>query len=337
MVRVIASMILVVLAFGRVEAEPFEQVASFDFVLEPGVLHEFSLGPSSAHRGYVVEVTPRSTALAGSSVTAVAEPEFNGSHWIDVVRVQLLNASAAVDANIRVYAVTSPLLSFDFVLQPGVGHGFSLGPSSAHRGYVVEVTPSGAALAGSSVTAFAEPEFNGPSGVWGDVVRVVLRNASGPVSANIRVYAVTAPVLTDFDVQLQPGVRHAFALGPSSANRGYVVEVTPSSGALDGSAVTAFAEPEFNGSHWIDVVRVQLLSASAAVTANVRVYAATVTCGGDVPCGCGSTVIADRTLVSGTDAVTTTVCTGDGLFVDPGVTLDLGGSTLRGQHLVNGV
>jgi hypothetical protein len=59
-------------------------------------------------------------------------------------------------------------------------------------------------------------------------------------------------------------------------------------------------------------------------------------CGGDVPCACGDHVVRDRTL-RGSDPITKTVCAADGLIVADGVTLDLGGKTLRGQGAGTGV
>ncbi len=60
-------------------------------------------------------------------------------------------------------------------------------------------------------------------------------------------------------------------------------------------------------------------------------------CGGAVVCSCGDTVTTSRTLVPGTDPVTTIVCAGDGLKTDPGVTLDIGGATISGTPAGNGV
>jgi hypothetical protein len=59
-------------------------------------------------------------------------------------------------------------------------------------------------------------------------------------------------------------------------------------------------------------------------------------CGGSVPCACGDHVVRDRTL-RGVDPVTRTVCPADGLVVAGGVTLGLGGATLRGQGAGAGV
>jgi len=62
--------------------------------------------------------------------------------------------------------------------------------------------------------------------------------------------------------------------------------------------------------------------------------------GRDVPCACGDTVVSDLVLTD--DPVTTTVCSGDGLVVRaggtlPGVTIDLGGKTLRGSGHGRGI
>jgi parallel beta-helix repeat protein len=52
---------------------------------------------------------------------------------------------------------------------------------------------------------------------------------------------------------------------------------------------------------------------------------------GVTPCSCGDTVTADRTLECGIDPITAPPpCGGDGLIVNPGVSLNLGGCTIRG-------
>src|SRR5262245_41938141 len=59
-------------------------------------------------------------------------------------------------------------------------------------------------------------------------------------------------------------------------------------------------------------------------------------CGGILPCHCGDRVIANRTL-TGADAVTTTVCTDNGLSVANGVNLDMGNRTITGNGVGPGV
>ena len=60
-------------------------------------------------------------------------------------------------------------------------------------------------------------------------------------------------------------------------------------------------------------------------------------CGGADLCACGDTVVADHTLGCGIDPVTVDVCPGTGLAVLSGVALDLGGCTIRGSGIGDGV
>lgn len=54
--------------------------------------------------------------------------------------------------------------------------------------------------------------------------------------------------------------------------------------------------------------------------------------GADVPCSCGDRVTTD-TILNNTDPVTTIACPDDGLIVTNGVTLNLGGSVIRGDSV----
>jgi hypothetical protein len=99
------------------------------------------------------------------------------------------------DTKVRVKVIAN----IPATLQPDVLHGFVLGNSSIDRGYVIEITPVtllSSADDGASIESFVEPEFNGPTRTWIDVVRVLLRNASASVGANIRVYALV-PLLKE--------------------------------------------------------------------------------------------------------------------------------------------
>lgn len=62
------------------------------------------------------------------------------------------------------------------------------------------------------------------------------------------------------------------------------------------------------------------------------------TCGGNIPCQCGNTLTASRTLVSGVDPIVASTCTGDGLIINTAeVVLDLNGNKLRGSGSGAGV
>jgi hypothetical protein len=61
-------------------------------------------------------------------------------------------------------------------------------------------------------------------------------------------------------------------------------------------------------------------------------------CGDNVPCSCGDNVVADRTLLSGVDAVLGAVCQGNGLVMNTaGVVLNLNGNRIVGSGAGVGV
>jgi hypothetical protein len=251
----------------------FDVVTDFNFTLQPGVFHGFIIGESTAQRGFLTEVSPLSPSDSnGASIASFVHPEFNGGHWLDVLRVQLRGGSLPVNANLRVYSIISvpKVADFNFTFQPGVAHGFVMGRVSENRGYVTEVTPF--TLVAAQPESFVQPEFNGVS--WNDVLRVQLLFAPTPVEANVRVYSIRdVPKVAEFNFTLQPGVAHGFVMGPVSEKRGYVTEITPSSSSdFNGASITSFVQPEFNGANWNDVLRVVLNGGSMPVDANVRAY-----------------------------------------------------------------
>ena len=109
------------------------------------------------------------------------------------------------------------------------------------------------------------------------IILALLLTASAALAQNTQ---VKSRVIWDSNETLQAGVLHGWPLGAVSANRAYVVEVTPldtnTSLLTDGENVKAFVEPEFNAAagNWADVVRVQLMPETAAsLNVNIRVYA----------------------------------------------------------------
>ena len=82
---------------------------------------------------------------------------------------------------------------------------------------------------------------------------------------------------------------------------------------------------------------VLLVASFSVVVVSGEVLALDGICGGATPCECGDILIASRTLVSGVDPITTTVCPGDGLSLEGGAFLDLGGNTIRGTSTGVGV
>lgn len=90
---------------------------------------------------------------------------------------------------------------------------------------------------------------------------------------------VNVEVFREINATLQPDELHGFALDDVSANRSYVVEITPDADDADvgdGASIESFVEPETNGRVWTDVLRVLLRNANDSVDVHIRIYALTV-------------------------------------------------------------
>jgi hypothetical protein len=73
----------------------------------PGVAHGFLLGPASENRSFVIEVSPLDSATGnGAYFTSVIQPEFDSVTWNDVARIQLWASTTAVNAHVRIYALS---------------------------------------------------------------------------------------------------------------------------------------------------------------------------------------------------------------------------------------
>jgi hypothetical protein len=247
----------------------------FTTTLQPGVRHDFILGPSSAKQGYVPVITPlqRSTKDATLQDYEVG-PEFDGVQWNDVLHVQIPGTYSPMPVNIRVYGTGNLPIATEFTttLQPGTWTGFTLGPSSATQAYIPVVTPLQASVVGASLqTNVVEPEFDGV--LWKDVLRVQIPSDEPALQVNIRVYAAgNVPVSTEFTTTLQPGYWQGFTLGPSSAKRGFIPVVTPDPSSEGTSIERVVVLPEFDGFQWNDVLRVRISSSGSPLDVNITVH-----------------------------------------------------------------
>ena len=172
---------------------------------------------------------------------------------------------------------SKPLLitDMDVTLEPGVGHGWVMRYSSACGGYLVEVTPLESSVEGAYVEeALVQPEYNGGADEWWDVLRVRIPADQPTLNANVRVYQTCPlPVVLDVEADLQPGVWMGWPVGPASVESGYVVEVTPlESSTYEGASVGSAIQQEYDGSQWIDALRVMVAPYFPSVKANLRVY-----------------------------------------------------------------
>jgi len=276
-VRILVLIMLLMAAMLPLSAAHANNVvADFSTKLQPGVLHGFVLGPSSMDRGYLAEITPMAPGINGETIEkCVIEPEFNGTQWNDVLRVQLGAGYPSLPVNIRVYDTMGLLvhLNANTTLQPGVWHGFGLGASSDVNGYLTEISPTGLGTDGETIERYVvQPEFNGAN--WNDVLRAQVSAAYPPLDVNLRVYETSSlPVAAEFVTTLQPGVWQGSLLGPSNLDGGYLAEITPLQAGADGETVRRYVvQPEFDGVQWNDVLRLQIDPTDPAFLANVRVY-----------------------------------------------------------------
>jgi hypothetical protein len=240
---------------------------NFDTLLLPGVAYRFPLGPAPLNRGLIAEVTPLDAVSAG--FIPIVQPEFNGTTWDDALRIQTRPTDPPLRVNVRVHDVGQhPLVTnFNFNASPGVWHGFVLAASAQNRTLVTEITPLDLVPA-QIERSVIQPEWNGTT--WSDVVRLNTRPQDPMLGINLRAYDVSAlPVALSFDTTLTPGVLHGFSLGASSQNRGFVVEVTPLSGIA--GILTNYIAPEFDGTNWNDVLRLQTVPADPPMLVNVRI------------------------------------------------------------------
>jgi hypothetical protein len=201
----------------------------------------------------------------------VIQPEFNGTIWNDVFRVQTRPGDPVLNVRVRIYDVSAlPVVTqFTTTLQPGVWHGFSLGSAAADRGYVTEISP--VTLAEAVVEDYrVQPEFDGSA--WNDVLRIRTRPGDPSLQVHIRVHETGAltPCFT-YTADLAPGVLHGFLLGTSANARAYIAEITPQTD-VEAIVERCSIQPEFNGSIWRDVLRVKITAGSPAMAAELRVY-----------------------------------------------------------------
>jgi hypothetical protein len=161
----------------------------------PGVLHGTYTAPSSLNRGHVVEVTPLEPSVTAARVEEyIIHPEYFGAGavWNENVRVRMSSENPVMAVNVRVYETSKLPIVTDLTatLQPGVWHGWILGPFSQRRGYVAEISPLEPSTDGAHIERYVvQPEFDGVQ--WNDVVRVQIPFFNTELDVRIRVYELT--------------------------------------------------------------------------------------------------------------------------------------------------
>jgi uncharacterized protein YceK len=276
-VGVLLVLVLMLTGYRPGPVQSPELIANFKALLEPGVWHGWNMGPSSNPGAYLVDVTPLSASKDGAYVErALVQPEYDGTEWNDVLRIMFPDGFKPQKVNVRVYRIEDlPVRAeFDTILEPGVWHGWGLGPCEQDQGYLVVVTPLEDSVEGAYIErALVQPEFDGHN--WNDVARVMIPEWMPQIHVQIRIYGVKdLPVVAEFDTTLEPGVWQGYYVERSKARQAYIIETSPTIAGGDGAHVQrAIIQPEFNGKKWNDILRLMIPETDPALDVNVRVYA----------------------------------------------------------------
>lgn len=254
-------------------------IANLKTALLPGVAHAWSMGPSSNCGAYLVEVSPLKKSLDGAYIErAEVQPEFDGSQWNDILRVQIPDWMPKLKVNIRVYRFCNNPVVMDFTetLIAGEWMGWVVGPVSEDRGYLVEVSPIGPSIEGARIwKSIVQQEYF--TGDWQDVLRLQTPQDQPDQLVHVRVFEVSrAPIIVQYETVLEPGVWTGYSLGASKNIGWYVVEINPIEIPMAGEFVEILKiQPEFDGNQWSDVLRLQAVSDQPSIHVQVRVYSLT--------------------------------------------------------------
>jgi hypothetical protein len=255
-------------------------VADFDTTLEPGVRHSYPLGASSLAGAYVVEMSPLQP-IHGHIEHYAVDPEFDGAEWNDVLRALVPLDRPSLEVNVRAYRTIGWPVANEITatLEPGEWHGFTLGPSSLNRRLVAEIDPLQPSIDGARIErSTIGPEFDGAE--WNDVLRVQVPAGDPPLTVHINVYETAEALVTnEFNTTLQPGDWQGYFLGESSSDQGFLVEITPLEPSVDGAYVErCVIQPEFDGTQWNDILRLQIPAGDPPLEVNVRFSALPAHC-----------------------------------------------------------
>ncbi len=163
-----------------------------DLSLEPGSWDGYMVQPSAMAGGYVIEINPRGKGEVGDRVEkAVMQPEYPDGWW-DVLRLQIPEEQAPMQAEVIVYQTPANLpvvMECEFIAEAGVWYGMGVGYSQDGGAYVIEITPLGSEP-GQIERYTVQPEYDGEN--WFDVARVMVTPDWPPMAISVTVYQVGA-------------------------------------------------------------------------------------------------------------------------------------------------
>jgi hypothetical protein len=245
----------------------------FTALLNPDEWAKETLGASALEGGYVVDITPLTPSVNGASIEHQILPEFDGEKWNDTLWMKLSNETTPQKVRVQVFSTIDWPVAFEGVidLKPGEVHDFVIQDASNMAGYVVEVDPLKAGIAGDTFEqALVLPKFTGD---WYDVLRIQIPESQPALSANVRVYRTPddLPVQAEFDVHLEPDDWVGFVMGEAKDRCVFLIEINP---LVDEEIqIERFqVQPEYDGKDWKDIAHLKISAESPATDVRIRIY-----------------------------------------------------------------
>jgi hypothetical protein len=233
------------------------------------------LGETNYPWGYLVDVNPLQPAKDGDHLETYIQTWFDGTYWMDYLFVGLPHPESSLDVQVDIYITQDwPVANRGKMSLPAAEwHKFYLGDSSQNSAYVLDINPlAPAPSAVTIVPSLVMPEFS--DGAWRDRVQLRLVGVKEPLEAEIIAYkAPDLPLLTEFQLHLEPGIWHGVGLAASTEEQAYLVQVDPITPGREGDHLQRISvQPEFDGKRWNDVLRMMIPEDQPALDVRVRVY-----------------------------------------------------------------
>ncbi len=289
--KVLTAAVTIALLLSILPAPAVQTVAAksspwnFHATLKPGISYSYYLGPADSGAVYVVDITPLTKSVDGAYIQSVVKPRYDGSDWNDVLEVLLPEPFPKQQVRITVYTLSGLETRMDWTdtLQPGVWQGYAIAPAADTTGpYLADIDPLEPSVRGATFERiYIHPEAPWENTLW-DILRVQTQpSLPETLDVRMRVYlAPSLPLVSDLYITLRKSdLWSGFVIGPSSMKRGYLVRaisLDPGPEIQPSDLNQYIIQPEFNGSTWNDVLRIQAGNQDAdweQVEYNFKVYA----------------------------------------------------------------
>lgn len=251
------------------------RAASLPLHLNGDAWSEIFLGETNYPWGYLVDVNPLQPGKDGDHIETYIKTWFDGTHWVDTLFVGLPHPGSSLDVQVDIYITQDwPIANKGKMTLPAAeSYPFYLGRAAQDAVYVLDINPlSPAPSEVTIVPSPVMPEYS--DGVWWDRVQLRLEGVKEPFEVEIVAYtAPDLPLLSEFQMHLEPGVWHGVGLAAASAQQAYLVQVDPLSPGREGDRLLRVAlQQETDGKTWGDALRIMLPEDQPPLDVIVRVY-----------------------------------------------------------------